>query len=135
MAELKPHERRAGLLVGIGIDSVEVSRFAEVLRRRPSLQARVFTAGEQAYAARLVDPVPSLAVRFAAKEAVMKSLGVGLGAFAWGDVEVRSGPSGMPGLVVTGRAAGLAAAQGVAAWRVSLTHTASVASAVVVAMA
>ena len=66
---------------------------------------RLFTAGERAYAARLANPVPSLAARFAAKEAVMKALGVGLGAFDWDDVEVVRRRSGRPGWSSTGRAA------------------------------
>jgi holo-[acyl-carrier protein] synthase len=124
-----------GALVGIGIDSVDIPRFAEVLARRPGLAPRLFTAGEQRYAAGLVNPMPSLAARFAVKEAVMKALGVGLGAFGWADVEVVRAPSGAPDLVVTGRAAALASRQGVGSWRLSITHTATVASAVVAAVA
>jgi len=124
----------AGALVGLGIDSVDVGRFAAVLARRPALSDRLFTDAERAYAACLANPAPSLAGRFAAKEAVMKALGVGLGAFAWGDVEVERAPSGAPSLVVGGRAAALAADRAVRGWHVSITHTATVASAVVVAV-
>lgn len=118
-------------LIGLGLDSVDVPRFGEVLRRRPAMTTRLFTAGEQAYAAGLVNPVPSLAARFAAKEAVMKALGVGLGAFSWGDVEVVRADSGAPSLQVSGRAADLADGLGVRSWLLSITHTATVASAVV----
>lgn len=121
-------------LIGIGIDAVEIPRFAAALARRPALAERLFTTGERAYASSLVNPTPSLAARFAAKEAVMKSLGVGLGAFAWTDVEVVRQPSGRPELVIGGRAATLARAQGVGHWQVSLTHTAVMASAVVAAL-
>jgi holo-[acyl-carrier protein] synthase len=124
-----------GALVGIGIDSVDISRFGEILARRPGLAPRLFTPGEQRYAAGLVNPVPTLAARFAAKEAVMKALGVGLGAFSWADVEVVRAPGGPPDLVVTGRAASLASRQGVGTWMLSITHTATVASAVVAAIA
>lgn len=96
---------------------------------------RLFTDGERAYASGLVNPAPSLAARFAAKEAVMKALGVGLGAFAWHDVEVVRQPTGQPQLVVRGRAAALGAECSVGRWLVSLTHTASVASAVVAGLA
>ena len=120
-------------MVGIGIDAVEVDRFRRVLGRRPGLAGRLFTDGERAGTAGR-DPVPRLAARFAAKEAAMKALGVGLGAFAFHDVEVVSLSSGAPSLVVSGRAAALAADRGVAGWRVSLTHTDSVAEAVVVAL-
>jgi holo-[acyl-carrier protein] synthase len=124
-----------GALVGLGIDSVDIPRFAEVLERRPALTSRLFTAAERRYASTLANPIPTLAGRFAAKEAVMKALGVGLGAFAWGEVEVEHLEGGAPRLVVTGRAASLAARRGVAGWHLSITHTAMVASAVAAAVA
>ncbi len=123
-----------GAMVGLGLDSVEVVRFALMLERRPSLLARLFTDGERAYASDLRNPVPSLAARFAVKEAVMKALGVGLGAFSWHDVEVVRTASGRPELALSGRAAQLATARGVAGWQVSITHTDSAASAVVAAL-
>ncbi|MDQ4133648.1 MAG: holo-ACP synthase [Actinomycetota bacterium] len=121
-------------MVGIGIDAVEIERFRAVLRRRPAMARRLFTDGERAYGARHADPAPSLAARFAAKEAVMKALGVGLGAFAFSEVEVVSMESGAPELLLQGAAAALATNRGVGAWRVSLTHTSELAQAVVVAL-
>jgi holo-[acyl-carrier protein] synthase len=122
-----------GDVVGVGIDAVDVARFRTVLDRRRSFAERIFTAGEQAEAAARHDPVPGLAARFAAKEAVMKSLSVGLGAFDFADVEVVRGEGGAPALKVRGRAAQLAEARAVAGWHVSLTHTATVAMAIAVA--
>ena len=119
---------------GIGIDAVEVERFREVLQRRPGMAERLFTEGERAYGRRWRDPAPRLAARFAAKEAVMKALGVGLGAFAFHDVEVVSAESGAPSLVLRGQAEDLAERLGVASWRLSLTHTDSLAQAVAVAL-
>jgi holo-[acyl-carrier protein] synthase len=123
-----------GGLVGLGIDSVDIDRFRRVLARRPAMADRLFTEAERSYAAGLANPAPSLAARFAIKEAVMKALGVGLGAFDWSDVEVRRSTGGAPELEVRGRAALLAAERGVAAWRVSITHTDAVASAAVAAV-
>jgi holo-[acyl-carrier protein] synthase len=120
-------------VIGVGLDSVDIARFREVLQRRPRLLTRVFTTGEQDECARRADPVPGLAARFAAKEATMKALGVGLGAFALRDVEVIRTSSGAPELKTTGQAASLVAASGVARLLVTLTHTELVASAVVVA--
>ncbi len=121
-------------LRGIGIDAVEVDRFRTVIGRTPGVVRRVFTAGEQAAGARRRDPAQRLAARFAAKEAVMKALGVGLGAFKFHDVEVVNAPSGKPELVLRGRAAELARELGVSAWQLSLTHTDRTAHAVAVAL-
>ena len=118
-------------LIGVGLDAVDIGRFREVLARRPKLSARLFTDAELAYGQRGADPAPRLAARFAAKEAAMKALGVGLGAFAFHDVEVVPEPSGRPSLRVTGRAAELALGKGVAGWQVSITHTDDFAVAVV----
>ncbi len=100
-------------MIGIGIDLVDIERFRRSLERTPSMRTRLFTEVELAYVAPQVDPVPSLAARFAAREAVMKSLGVGLGAFGFHEVWVERAESGRPSLAFTGRAAELAAAAGV----------------------
>jgi len=122
-----------GNVVGVGIDAVDVERFRTVLGRRRGFADRIFTAAERAEAAARHDPVPGLAARFAAKEAVMKSLSVGLGAFDFADVEVVRGDGGAPALTVTGRAAALAAQRAVGGWHISLTHTAVTAMAIAVA--
>lgn len=121
-------------MIGIGVDLVDVDRMRATLTRTPSLIARMFTPGERAYAESAHDPTERFAVRFAAKEAVMKALGVGLGAFDWHDVEVTRAPSGVPSLVVTGRAKALADAAGVTDWKLTLSHTATVAEAIAVAL-
>jgi holo-[acyl-carrier protein] synthase len=117
-------------VVGIGTDAVDIARFRRVLLRTPGFAARVFTADELAYANRANDPTERLAARFAAKEATMKALGVGLGACRMTDIEVARDPGGRPHLVLDGRARTLALEQGVARWHLSLTHTALVAFAV-----
>lgn len=122
-----------GGVVGIGVDTVDIERFRTSLRRTPSMRERLFTADELAYVAAKNDPVPSLAGRFAAREATMKALGLGLGAFGFHDVWVARADSGAPSLVVEGRAAELAAAAGVVRWHLSITHGDLVAVAMVVA--
>ena len=121
-------------MIGIGIDAVDIDRLRGVLARRPGMTERLFTDHERACTQRSADCVPRLAARFAAKEAVMKALGVGIGAIDMHDVEVRSEVSGRPVLLITGRAAALAIDQGVTSWLVSLTHTEHTAQAVVAAL-
>jgi len=120
-------------VVGIGIDAVDIGRFRTVIGRRPTLELRLFTPGERAYAARLPDPVPRLATRFATKEAVLKALRLGLGVFGFHDVEVFRPGLDAPELVLHGAAAAAARAAGVGRWHLSLTHTDLVALAAVVA--
>ncbi len=120
-------------MIGLGTDVVDLDQFRAALARTPTLAERLFTEGERAAAAQRRDPVPALAVRFAAKEAVMKVLGVGLGTIGWHDVEVVGEPSGRPTLRVTGRAAALADGAGISAWHLSLSHSELVAHAVAAA--
>ncbi len=115
------------MIVGVGVDVVEVARLARALDRTPSLRGRLFTPGEQRVAR-----VESLAARFAAKEAVAKALGAP-GGLRWVDAEVVSGPSGRPTLAVHGDVAREAAGQGITRWHLSLSHDGGIATAGVVA--
>jgi holo-[acyl-carrier protein] synthase len=126
-------ERRLMPVIGIGVDVVEIERFRRSLARTPSMRERLFTAVELDYVAPKADPVPSLAARFAAREAVMKSLGLVHGAFGFHDVWVERAESGAPSLAFAGTAAELARQAGVQRWHLSLTHSELVAVAYVVA--
>jgi holo-[acyl-carrier protein] synthase len=123
----------AFVIRGIGIDAVDIDRFRRSLARTPSMQDRIFTERELAYVAPKADPVPSLAARFASREAVMKAMGLGLGAFGFHDVWVDHRDTGEPHLHVTGRALELASQRGITTWHLSITHTDLVAIAYVVA--
>jgi holo-[acyl-carrier protein] synthase len=118
---------------GIGIDAVDVARFRASLTRTPAMRDRLFTKEELAYVKPKVDPVPSLAARFAAREAVMKAMGLGLGAFGFHEVWVSRAESGQPALNVTGRARELAVDRGITTWHLTITHTDTLAIAQVVA--
>ena len=118
---------------GLGVDAVDVARFSRVLDRTPALRNKVFTTDELDSVADRTDDAPGLAARFAVREATMKALGVGLGAFDLHDVSIQRQPSGQPHLKVVGRAAELATQRGISAWHVSITHTETVAVAVVAA--
>jgi holo-[acyl-carrier protein] synthase len=125
---------RRDVMKGIGIDAVEIERFRTLLQRRPHMRTRLFTEEELSSLAGQVDDAASLAARFAVREATMKALGVGLGAFDFHDVSVQKDSSGAPILRLSGRAEQLANSNGVGAWHVSITHTETVAMAVVAAL-
>jgi holo-[acyl-carrier protein] synthase len=120
-------------VIGVGIDAVDIERFRRVLARRPAIVDRLFTEGEKRDVGGRADPVPGMAARFAAKEAAWKALGVGLGATGLRDGEVVRTSAGAPALRVEHAARRLADELGVTSWLVSLTHTAMLAEAVVIA--
>jgi holo-[acyl-carrier protein] synthase len=113
------------MIVGVGIDVVDVGRFEETLDRSPGVRDRVFTAGERARR------TASLAARFAAKEALAKALGAPAG-LAWQDAEVVTSEDGRPWFEVRGSVAERCTSLGVAHIHLSLSHDAGIASAVVV---
>jgi holo-[acyl-carrier protein] synthase len=118
----------------VGVDLCEVDRMRRVLERTPGFATRVFTGDERAYCRARRDPAERFAARFAAKEAVLKAMGAGLGACALRDIEVVRSDSGAPAIQLHGAAADLAAARGIDAWHMSLSHVAAVAEAVVIAL-
>ena len=122
------------MIVGIGVDAVEIDRFRRSLERTPSMKTRLFTHEELEYVEPHDDPTASLAARFAVREAVMKAMGVGLGAFEFHDVWVQRADSGRPTLAVTGRAEQIANELGVTDWHLSITHTDTTAIAYVIAV-
>ncbi len=121
-------------IAGIGVDLVDIDRFRALLRRRRSVADRLFTAAERAYSERATDPAARLAARFAAKEATLKALGLGLGGLRMAEIEVVRSNAGQPGLFLHPGAASKAAALGVGGWIVTLSHTDRLAQATVVAL-
>jgi holo-[acyl-carrier protein] synthase len=114
---------------GVGIDVVDVDRFRLVVERRPRIVDRLFTDGEQRDAHARPE---RLAARFAAKEAVLKTLGIGAGATSWRSIEVTLNSSGAPSVVLHEHAREIAARQGVGYLHLSMTHTDHLAAAFVV---
>ena len=114
------------MIVGIGIDVVDVARFVATLHRVPALRTRLFTPEEREM------PETSLAARFAAKEAIAKALGAP-GGMSWQDATVRRTAGAQPVVEVVGTVAAAAAALGVDRFHLSISHDAGIASAVVVA--
>lgn len=114
------------MIVGVGIDVVDIARFTATLARVPRLRTRLFTPTER-------DLAPaSLAARFAAKEAIAKALGAPAG-LRWHDATVERVPGGAPRVELVGTVAARAAELGVRTWHLSLSHDAGIASAVAVA--
>jgi holo-[acyl-carrier protein] synthase len=124
------------MIVGIGIDLVEVRRIRAALenpRTGARFRARVFTSEEISYCSRRRNGHESFAARFAAKEATMKALGHGFGqGIGWREIEVVRG-DGPPTVRLSGAAQKYADALGVRRLHLSLTHTADLAVAYVIA--
>jgi len=114
------------VIIGIGVDLVDISRFEETLRRTPALAGRLFAESERDA------PPRSLAASFAAKEAVAKALGAPPG-LSWTDVEVIRDAGGRPRLEIRGTVADAASQRGIRHWHVSLSHDAGMSIAMVVA--
>lgn len=114
-----------------GIDLIEIERVAQALERHGDrMLTRMFTARELADAG---GRVPSLAARFAAKEAAVKALGTGIGPVAFTEIEVVSGLDRQPELHLHGAARALAESLNLHTWAVSLSHTHAHAIAIVIA--
>jgi holo-[acyl-carrier protein] synthase len=114
-----------------GVDLIEISRLQTVIERHGDrFLNRVYTPDELA---EVGNNLASLAARFAAKEAVAKALGTGIGLVAWREIEIRRGPQREPHLILHGEAKALANRMGLNTWSISLSHSATQAVAMVVA--
>ena len=112
-------------ILGLGVDIVETTRIATAIERHgEAFLRRIFTAGEIAYCSAMRDPMPFYAARFAAKEAVSKAFGTGLGGdLSFREIEVQRRESGEPFIVLSGAAVETAARLGIREVRVSLSHS------------
>jgi phosphopantetheine--protein transferase-like protein len=122
-------------VIGVGVDAIEVQRVRVAVARTPRLVARLFTEQERAVCTSRCGDLKTggLAARFAAKEAVAKSLGTGIAGFGFRDVEVVPDVRGKPEVSLHGGAADIAAGLGVTNVELSLTVSVEVAIANVVA--
>jgi holo-[acyl-carrier protein] synthase len=122
------------MIVGLGMDVIEVARIREVFERhRERFPSRILTDAERAYVLRHADPVERLAGRWAAKEAALKALGTGLAdGLRWKDVEILPEASGAPKLILHERALDVARRLKANRFHVTITHSHSVAVAQVI---
>ncbi|WP_298944412.1 holo-ACP synthase [uncultured Microbacterium sp.] len=114
------------MIVGIGVDLVDIPRFERSIERTPRLLDRLFSPAERGLRPH------SLAARYAAKEALIKALG-GSDGVHWTDIEVASEPSGKPVFALSGSTAAVVAARRISALHLSLSHDAGLAAAYVIA--
>ena len=120
------------MLLKTGVDLVEIERLQQTIDRYGErFLQRVFTEKELA---EVGSNTASLAARFAAKEAVAKALGTGIGLVSWREIEIQRGPSREPRLHLSGQARSMAGLLGLQNWSISLSHTRSHAIAVAVAI-
>jgi holo-[acyl-carrier protein] synthase len=121
-------------VLGIGVDLVECARIQRAVDRfGDRFLHRVFTDGEIEYSMSMKFPARHFAARFAAKEAVSKAFGTGIGkAMGWRDIDIRKKPSGEPFLVFSGPAKQLAERHGVSVALITLSHTEHHATATIV---
>lgn len=114
------------MIIGTGIDLVDIPRFESTLARTPRLLERLFAPTERTMR------LASLAARYAAKEALIKALG-GSDGVHWTEIEIASEPSGRPHFVLSGTTAEVVAERGITTLHLTLTHDAGLAAAFVVA--
>ena len=122
------------MILGVGIDIIEVARIkASHERFGGRFLDRVLLADEIAYCLSYKNPAPFIAARFAAKEAISKAFGTGIGAaLSWRDMEIRRKESGEPFVVLHGKGKKMFAARGAKQLLVSLSHTKDYAAATAV---
>jgi holo-[acyl-carrier protein] synthase len=126
------------LIIGIGVDMVEIERIRHALERHGttfldrilSKEERDLIEGERLTSARIVEFVSG---RFAAKEAVAKALGTGIGKIAWSDIHIIRTETGAPAILVSGEALKASQTRQIKNWHISISHTQTNAIAYVIA--
>ncbi|MFS0911759.1 holo-ACP synthase [Microbacterium sp. 179-I 3D2 NHS] len=114
------------MIIGTGIDVVDIARFERTMQRTPRLRERLFAPSERDLR------LPSLAARYAAKEALIKALG-GSDGVHWTEIEIASESSGRPHFVLAGSTAAVIEERDIVSLHLSITHDAGLAAAFVVA--
>lgn len=133
-ADLERLDLIGRVVIAVGADVVDIDRIRAVVERQPRFVERVYTRAERDYAQARHDPAERYAARFAAKEAVLKALGTGLGGADFVDIEVERLESGEPRLRLSGRAAERSAELGAVDWLLTLSHSDDRALAIAVAI-
>ena len=111
------------MIAGVGTDLVEIARIQNAIEKNPHFMERVYTKEEIAYCQRKKNPWQSFAARFAAKEAVSKAFGTGIGPVGLTEIEIRNKSNGQPEVVLHGKAQAMAASRNIQRVHVSLSHS------------
>ena len=111
------------MIFGLGTDMVEISRIQKAIEKNPRFLQKVYTEKEIAYCQRKRNPWQSFAARFAAKEAVSKAMGTGLGKIGLTEIEVVNQPSGQPQIILHGAARMFASERRLGRVHISLSHS------------
>ena len=111
------------MITGIGTDLIEIVRIQRAIEKNPHFMERVYTANEIAYCQRKKNAWQSFAARFAAKEAVSKALGTGIGPVGLMEIEILNAENGQPKVVLHGKALQLAADRNIQRVHISLSHS------------
>ena len=126
------------MLISQGVDIVDILRIKHVMERRKLFKKKVFTSYETSFCYARSNPFPHFAARFAAKEAFLKALGIGLGGFGGvnrlKEIEVKSEQTGQPIIFLSGSVKKLTIAKSITQITVSLSHTLELAVATVFLM-
>ena len=112
-------------IIGHGVDLVDNERIERIWKQHPDrFLTRILTSAERAYCERMKNPIPNIAGRFAAKEAILKVIGTGWrGGIAWTDIEILNDPAGRPHVSLTGHTREIAQRLGISQIMLSITHT------------
>ena len=111
------------MIAGVGTDIIEIARIQRAIEKNPHFMERVYTLDEIAYCQRKKNPWQSFAARFAAKEAVSKALGTGIGPVGLAEIEVVNTENGQPMVILHGKARQIAAERNIQQVHISLSHS------------
>lgn len=111
------------MIIGVGTDIIEVKRIRAAIAKNERFVTRVYTPAEIAYCQQKSRPELSFAARFAAKEAVSKAFGTGIGKIGWLDMEITNEQSGQPIVHLSGKCAMIAQEKRIKAIHLTLSHT------------
>jgi len=116
--------------MGLGTDIVEIERIRQAALKHPDFWQRILTAAEEKYCRSYADGIVRLAGRFAGKEAVMKSLGVGMDRLSFRDIEILNDKGGMPRVYPGAKLRTIMKEKGIDGIEISISHCRSYAVAV-----